>query len=199
MKEKIGNKTKFVGAGMSIGVLFVAFVLVFGNSGNVLVERPVIEHMRVWNRDVLLPLGDADPGAGNSGVLRVFLVKNGTTDYNSNISAPGGNVYAYGDDNNSELANGGDSVPFGEAFDIVVKVRWNQTHAAVDGVYYWNTYTSGYCNCSDLSVNSAEMERFNISGVVGTDFCYMHYVINDKQLTKNQQVSSCSFNFNAYY
>jgi len=190
-KKKLG---KLVGAGVTFGVVCVAIMFLLSQTGNILVNNEIITESRSWKPVTLSPLGDASPGAGKSGVLKVYICKNATFNYNNNISIDG-NVWASGDNNNSDI---GSDVPDSQSFDIIFKVRWNQTHAGSGGVFD-DGYVSAYLNCSDLSISSLSMDEFNITGVVGNDFMFVHYVANDYQLTKGQSVSSCIANFMAYY
>jgi len=202
--SKIGYVLTLTGIGLIVAMLYL------GSVGNV-VEKQYIDMERFW----LQAFGDANPGVGASGVLRVYIVRhqdNGTEWYASHNITINESVYIYGDYNNSYLNNSSvgvdQDVPYNTAFDIVVKVRWNQTHA-------WNStaptswewiWVNAFCNASVLGIATAEMSEANITdatpGGQGT-FAFAHYYLNNSNngytISRGQNVTSCSFNFNAYF
>jgi len=78
---------------------------------------------------------EANPGAGASGILEVFIIDhaNRPANYNSNISEGDSFVLGYGVDNFNI------NIPHSTAFDIVVKCRANATHAYNSTGSKWET------------------------------------------------------------
>jgi len=193
--EKIGKIC--IGSCIVVAYCFlVAALLTLSNVGNIVQE---FVPMREWHADVI---GDNAPGAGASGWLMFYVYPHqatGETTYASNLTAS--NAYEYTDVNDSHA---GDNVPYGTAFDLVIKVRWNRTHSwASNNGSYVLEWVEGWCNCSDLSISSTEMSEMNISGTTNNNFIWVHYYLNNSNagytITRNQNVSPISFNFNAYY
>ena len=185
---------------LTIGL--VVGMLVISNSSPVPTE--VVEQVRQWQKDVLHPVGDNDPGVGNSGVLRVYIYKhqaNPATAYASNLTAPSANVYAYGDTNNTHI---GSIVPYNTAFDIVVKVRWNKTHAFNETSHVWeHSWVRGNITCAAFGLSDDAMGEQNISGTTNDVYIWMHYYWNNagvgETISRGQNVTSCSFTFDAFF
>lgn len=194
-KGKAGVRVGVV-AGLIVGIMLLSLVIpvpeVNWETGEI--------HFRMWHPNVL---GDNDPGAGASGVLRVYVVEHGHYTYTSNITQSDAEVYEWGDLNNSHL---GSNVPYSTAFDIVVKVRWNRTHA-------WNTtvyelgWVRGNITCSAFTLSDDAMDEYNITGCGTPTYIWVHYVWDGttggggsgEQISRGQNVTSCSFTFDAYY
>ena len=197
-----GSAVTLLTIGLVVGMLIVS------NSSPVpeeIVEKTI--KIRQWHEDILIPVGEADPGAGNSGVLGVWIYAHqgdpGTA-YATNLSESGATVYAFGDVNNSHI---GSIVPYNTAFDIVVKVRWNQTHAFNASSNTWmHDWVRGNITCAAFSLSDEAMTEQNITdATLGPDATYiwMNYYWNNAAaggtISRGQNVTSCSFTFDAYY
>jgi hypothetical protein len=135
------------------------------------VDNTIEDAIRRWR-----PLADADPGAGNSGVLNIFIYPHSAdpgTDYATNITE--GAAYAYGHLNSTATGN----VPYDTTFDIVVKVRYNATHAKCSSNATWMMgWVNATIRCPDLGINSnTTMSKINITA--GVDFIWVHYYMNN--------------------
>jgi len=202
--SKIGYVLTLIGIGIIVAMLY-------SSSVSPVWEREVIVQKRFWRT----PFGDAFPGAGASGVLRVYIVRhqdNGTEWYACHNITLNESVYVYGDVNNSYINNSsagvGQDVPYNTPFDIVVKVQWNQTHlwnSTAPTSWEW-IWANAFCNASVLGIATAEMSEANITDATpagqGT-FAFAHYYLNNSNngytISRGQNVTSCSFNFNAYF
>lgn len=124
------------------------------------------------------------------------------TIYNVNISNTSASCYAHSFYNDT---HGGSNVPYSTVFDILVMVRWNVTHAW-NGTAFDPTYTRGYCNCTLLGVTGVLMNQ-TLIGSDATYVWYMYYLQDSDggatgsgfTISKGQNITSCSFNFEAYY
>ena len=176
-------------------VIGMAVLMMTANVG----DGVIVEHRHM--REVKLPgIGDAAPGAGKSGWLYAYLVLHDHFTYTDNITI-NGSVLASGDVNNSHL---GSNVNYSTAFDFVVKVRWNQTHAFRAANTTWmHSWVEGWFNCSTLSVASLECTEYNITGCNNENYVWMHYVAdnsgNGYTISQGQNLTSFAWNFNAYY
>ena len=179
--------------GMSI-VFAISAILILSNTGNVIVEQTI--ESRKWQP---VNMGDADPGSGASGVLRVYVVLTGQT-YTSNLTSDAGYVLAYGDTNNAVLSENGTDVNYSTAFDIVVKVRWNQTHAynSSNSTYNLDWVKANITLKGALSVTNTSMTEYNITGCSGS-YIYVHYVYANQQIGRGDSVDECRFYFEAYF
>jgi len=200
--KKINNSSWFRKASVVTGmVLGIAMLMVFVSVDNSIMNNSEFVEKRVMYRQVFLPwLGDADPGSGASGVLAVYVnatnITVGSTEYNTNLTTG----FATGTVNNSHI---GSNVPFATAFDVVVKVRWNKTHAYDSA---WNlSLVRAYANCTVLGVTSIQMNETSI--VEATDFVYVHYYLHDADggagtgftIAEGVNVTSFSVNFESYF
>jgi len=79
---------------------------------------------------------EANPGAGASGILEVFIIDhdNRPANYALNISENASYVLGYGNDTGLSI-----NIPHSTAFDIVVKCRANATHAYNSTGSKWET------------------------------------------------------------
>jgi len=79
---------------------------------------------------------EADPGAGKSGILEIFVIDhaNRPANYALNISEGASYVLGYGNATSFSI-----NIPHDTAFDIVVKCRANTTHAYNNSGSNWET------------------------------------------------------------
>jgi len=199
MKKKgVSDNKAGVLVGMTVGLICMA-VFMYGLSLDTVVVEDEYREM-TWRRISLPFLGDADPGSGASGVLEVYVnatnLTVGSTEYNTNLTTG----YETGTVNNSHI---GSDVPYDTAFDVIVKVRWNKTHAYDTA---WNlSLVRAYANSSDLGVTAIQMNETSI--VEATDFVYVHYYLHDADggvgtgftIAEGVNVTSFSVNFESYY
>lgn len=200
---KAGIPVSLIGIGI---VCVISVSLILSNTGNVAVEQiippeenTVIEEpieQRYWQP---LPMGDADPGAGNSGTLRVYVVLTGQT-YTSNLTSDAGYVLAYGDTNNAVLSENGTNVNYSTAFDIVELVRYNKTDAYNSSNSTWNLdwVKANITLKGALSVTNTSMTEYNISGCTTAQYIYVHYVYANQQIGRGDSVDECRFYHEAY-
>lgn len=205
MKEKKYVKYKKAGASLGIFVVFAAFVfvlLIVANTGNVIVSDSVDYETRTgsFKQVILQFLGDNNPGAGASGVMEVHVnaTNTSTTPYSSNLTNT--TTYASGDVNNSHI---GSDVPYETAFDVIVEVRWNKTHAYDTA---WNlSLVRAYANSSVLGVTAIQMEEQQIA--TSTDYLYVSYFLRDSDggagtgftIARGENVTSFSVNFESLF
>jgi len=154
----------------------------------------------------LAEAAEADPGAGASGILEIFIINHsatpGTT-YTQNSSSTlegwctaAGLGYCNADDSNVDIAHS-------TAFDIVVRVRGNDTHC-------WRTdhwYPADLkveITCAGLSIGADT----DLTGVVsynnsGADYLWMNFYIDNSgsgyTISKGSTVEITSIKFSAYY
>lgn len=190
----------------TIIAVFVASLLFTQTTTQPIVEDIVIEAQEKERQWRPVPLGDADPGAGASGVLVVYIYPyqaDPGTAYASNLTA--GNAYEYNDGLNASC---GSNVPYETAFDIVVKVRANTTHAYCSSNSTWVLeWVRANLTCSDLSITATTMEEQNISGTEANDMIFVHYYLQDADggagtgftIGHGQSVNVTHFRFEAYY
>ena len=188
------NKT-ILGSAM-LGTIAIVAITVMVMMANTPMTREMPEKIREWQA-----VGDADPGAGASGVLVVYVYPHQavpTTAYASNISTV--TAYEYNDGLNASL---GTDVPYDTAFDIVVKVRANTTHAYNSTGSCWEvSWIRANITCADLSIGAdtamSEQEITNTS-----TYIWVHYYMNNAgagyQISHGESVNVTSFTFDAYY
>ena len=191
-KKKIG-----IGAGLSLGFICAIVVLYGANINDIVADNQPIERHGMF-REVYLPfLGENDPGSGASGVLEVYINATGDADeYDTNISG----TYASGDVNNSHISS---DVPYDTAFDVVVKVRWNKTHAYDTA---WNlSLVRAYANSTVLGVTAIQMNETQIAD--SANYLYVHYYLKDADggdgsgftIAEGENVTGFSVNFESLF
>jgi len=156
-EKKKGYKKAGVSLGTVAGVAIVATLLILTGPTPRIVNEDGVWQI-VWGGN-LVSAAENDPGAGASGFLEIFFVNHTatpTTTYTQNTSATiegwctAANLgFASADEFNVEIAH---SV----TFDIVVRVRFNQTHAHngsdfVDGDTRVNITCSGDLTIADVT------------------------------------------------
>lgn len=197
MKHKKSGRKAGILSGIIIG--FIVALLFFSSIGNVVMDKPEFVEREIRYRRVFLDwLGEATPGSGASGVLEVYVNNTNTSasPYDSNITG----ALADGDVNNSHIES---DVPYGTAFDVVLKVRWNKTHAYDTA---WNlSLVRAYANCTVLGVTSIPMEETEINE--STDYVYVHYFLRDNDggagsgftIAEGVNVTGFAVVFESYY
>jgi len=146
-KKKIDRKKAGVAIGTILGTIFVFGLLIGFNIQDIVPTSVETEEM--WQKVYIwTPLAEGDPGTGASGFLEIFFINHSTeaaTCYDENSSSTleswcvanmaGKTPYGTADEFDVELASE-------VSFDIVVRVRFNKTHA-------WETdkFNGGDCDC----------------------------------------------------
>lgn len=165
MQKKKLNR--FLKAAIPILVCFVGLIL-YTSSIQEFVEDPL--NVRRWQN---VARAENNPGAGaGSGVLRYYVLKNGAFVYTANITV-NASVYCAGETNNTHANS---TVPYGTAFDIVYKVRWNTTHAhnSSGGGSWELDWVRGNLTAPYHTLTLQGMDEFHI--VNNTNFMWVHYV-----------------------
>ena len=171
--KKIKNRKK---AGISLATVFAvatAIMLIIMTA-----PRPVFDEdfNIVWIGN--LASAEGDPGAGASGFLEIFYINHSATPataYDENSSATlegwcaGGYGYATLDDFNL-------NIDYTLTFDIVVRVRWNKTHA-------WNATAFIDADCR-VKITHEGLNGNPIANVTGT-LVVTHNVSTDDYIWAN--------------
>jgi len=197
-----------------IGV--VVAILALQSTTQTIIVQEFIEP-REWQ---LMPMGDAAPAAGASGVLNISVVKHDLYLYNANITR-NASMFAWsgygGEANNTEI---GINVPYGVKFDIVAKVRWNKTHMFNTTSNNWTwAWVRGNLSMPRFLYENYTLGEWNItdSWTAAQSFVFGHYVLgggthegdaggapgagnnNGNAINRSERVPQCYFRFWAYY
>ena len=169
------NKEYFKKRGMRWATLVFIFVAIFTLSTQ-MIPTPKLEQEPTWHilwEGSLAEATEADPGSGASGFLEIFFLNHSadpSNAYNDNVSsnfeswcntsldadgATGTTNHAYATADNFNL-----TVQWGEVMDIVIRARWNKTHAW-DGAKFIN----GSCRINLTTTGGGIV----IAGVTGTN------------------------------
>ena len=185
-------------------------MMVLWNSQGV-IETQILEP-REWQ-----PLETGAPAAGESGVVGVFIYPRQATPataYQTNCTT--GTAYAHGTEIVTSGANAlTGNVPYDTAFDIVVRVRWNKTHAYSTNN---NTWMLPWVNASISAANDAggttyfpiaalDMGEANVSGCTTDTYIWVQYYCQAKasatgaglQISHGDTVNCSTFQAWAYY
>lgn len=168
-EEKIGRRKKILGASM-FTVIAVGMI-----TAMLLTTHFVAPELseRIW-RPVK---ATGNPGAGASGMTLIFIYPHQAdpgTAYATNLTT--GNSYAYRDTWNGSLTG---DVPYDTTFDIVIKARFNTTHAYNTTASSWDTsYVKALLTCADLSIG-ADTEMTVVETVNNTDFMWVQFYLNN--------------------
>jgi len=208
-------KKKGVHWAILIGVFLVSFML-----GARMVPTPKLESDPSWHilwEGSLAEATEANPGAGASGFLEIFFVNHsntGTTTYDENTSsvfegwcntsldADGAagttnHAYANADEFNLELKHS-------TALDIVVRARWNKTHAWNGTMFHGhdcriNLTTSG----GGIVINGATGTNCISNNETDHTYIWINVYWNNSnsgyQLNKGQTCTISQVSIQAYY
>jgi len=191
--EQKKTKKFGLGAGMVLGIVFVCAILMTWNVNDVVVEQ-IQEHERSWQ---LLPLGDADPGAGESGVLIAGIADDDCT-WTSNLTY-GTDTYHTTETNDTHA---GDNVPYDTDVYIFVKCRFNVDDLVnTDGVDDFDlNWVSAWLNSTILGASAVEMSEANVSGVSNcdTNMIFVHFYAGPYQWTRGQNVTDIQMKIKIY-
>ena len=203
---------KLLGGSMIVTLICDAIVGILFNIQTIkpIVDQDAVEQKTIaekkWIRQAL---GDADPGAGNTGFMYVMCYPHPATDpiettYSVNLSNDStvGGAYEFSDSTNTEMTN---ETPHGNAFDFVVKVRvnnsdgYNTSGAQWENDWVRSNITVDFDYLSDL--NDVAMSEVVI-GTEGTTYRWYHYVVNNSgsgyTLSKGELFNITSWTFDVY-
>jgi len=197
MKEKIKKAVKAGSVLSTIIVGAIVGIMIMFQVGNVVTETLI--HQRMWN---VLALGDAVPGAGLAGVLRIYIMNHNTSvgvQYTQNISITQGKIRGYVDVNNTGM-----NINYSVAFDVIIKVRWNKTLAYNSSSHVWNlNWVNVTMTCSKWGIVNTSMTESNISGCTTQSYIWVNYYMNNTAvgytLAKGDRVPTLRFYLRAYY
>jgi len=118
-------------AGVVSGIIFCVFVagLLIGTNFNDVVEYREEEMWQMVQR--FTPLAEGNPGAGASGFLEIFFINHSASDLNTTFNENSSGKLDFDLELASEVS-----------FDIVVRVRFNKTHA-----WETNKFIDTDCDC----------------------------------------------------
>lgn len=143
---------------------------------------------------------DDDPGAGAPGILNIFVYPHSAdpaTDYATNLSE--GSAYAYGHIDSALTGN----VPYDTEFDIVVKVRYNTTHAYNSTGSAWvMDWVRANITCADLSIGALTAMSKVQTGSNAT-YLWVQYYMNNADagytISHGETVNVTYFGMAAYF
>lgn len=198
MKQE--HKKMLLGIGMLTTIASVAVAAMILLAGMHPTEIMQSEDRKM--KEVYLPrLGDADPGSVASGVLNVTLsvhVANPATYYARNLTN-NASIYGWTNTNNSHVTS---DLPYATAFDIIVKVRWNATHAYSSGNTTWMlSWVRANATCADLALTDTAMSEVEIGK--NATYLWVNYYLNNGgagfTISRGQNITPCQFTFDSYY
>ena len=182
-EKKKGYKKAGVSLGTVAGVAIVATLLILTGPTPRIVNEDGVWQV-VWEGN-LASAAENDPGAGASGFLQIFFINHTAapaTAYDENTSAtletwctanmPGKTPYASADEFNVEIDHS-------TTFDILVRVRFNQTHAH-NGTAFVDSDTRVNITCSgDLSIADATGTNVVSHNTSGGTFIWINVYWNN--------------------
>jgi hypothetical protein len=139
---------------------------------------------------------EADPGAGASGILEVFIYATGGT-YTTNLTEGDADTFGWASADATEI-----DVPHSTAFDVVVKVRGNATHCKRDTTWY-DTDLRVRITWSDKGLSDEVAESNIIVNNTNNEFLWMNFHIDNSNsgytITKSETTEIQNIKFEAYY
>jgi len=220
-KEKEIKRQKTFGRGIQV-VFILAIILAMYFSVTQVPIVPVMKNGKIigWKDfEMTAVAGHNAITAGQSGfeVIAIYKHHAGTyaqivSYYSVNMTINAGNASTYGNtwQNNSSNMS---SIPYSPtAFDILVKFRWNSTHAKSTSNNTWMLqWVRLNISCPELHIHNwatggtyQNMTKINITGLTltGTYF-WTNFVMNNNgsgyTINKGENVSHCYFQPSAYY
>ena len=161
----------------------------------------------------------ADGTPTGSGMLEVFIYNHTSSpelEYITNLSSGDAKCYA---STNAWNASAGTAVPYDTLFDIVIKVRFNETHAwnstgsvwqaasdwAVHGATAERNWIRANITCSDLSIVAQNMSYYEIVNTTASavDYIWVNFYINNGgagyQISHGESINVTDIDILAYY
>jgi hypothetical protein len=190
MRKEHDMKAAIALTAVAIGIIVATYGIITTLTVEVVIQRQ-------WKQ---ITAADDDPGAGNSGVLNIFIYPHSAdpgTDYATNITEE--DAYAHGHLNSTATGN----VPYDTTFDIVVKVRFNDTVAYnTTGTTWEMDWVRGNITCADLSIG-ADSAMTEVQIATNDDYMWVHYYINNADsgytISHGESVNITSLTFDGYY
>lgn len=173
-------RKKILGSAMvtALIVSFVSAILFTSVSMQPVVEKQTIKARDHWNEN--RPLGDADPGSGNTGFMYVMVYPHQAdpgTAYASNLS--NASAYEYSDSTNCELTG---ETPHSVAVDYVMKVRVNNSDGYNSSGSTWEDSWVRANITIDFDYLTDETDTAMTEQVIGTEYTtyrWYHYYLNN--------------------
>jgi hypothetical protein len=193
MKERKYMKSAAV-AMIAIGVL-IGVVIVSNMNPTQLIQTI---GQKGWHN---VAMAEGDPGAGASGVLEIYVYPHQAdpgTAYQANLSTV--SAYGYSDNLN---ASAGSNIPYDTAFDIVVKCRFNTTHAYNTTASKWmDSWVRANITCANLEISSlSAMTWMQITN--NSEYMWGNFYINNGgtgyMISRGESVNITLFSIQAYY
>ena len=185
-----------LGAGVisAITCLVIVGLLVNMNISDTVVN-PIVEEERIRHWQYLRPLGDADPGAGESGILIAGIADNDAT-WTSNLTY-GTDTYHITETNDTHA---GDNVPYDTEVYLFVKCRFNRDDLVdTDGAdEYTLNWCSAWLNSTILGASSVEMTEANVSGCNAGEFIWVHFYAGPYTWNRGQNVTDIQMKVKVY-
>ena len=161
-----------------------------------------------WN--TIASAVDGNPGAGSSGILEIFIYAHQAvpaTAYHTNLSSA--SPLCYASRNTLNGACTGD-VPYATTFDIVIKARFNATHAYNTTSNAWMlSWCRGLITSANLAIGADTlMTAVNVTyGATSSTYQWVQFWIADSDggagagftITHGQIVNVTSFKLQAYF
>jgi hypothetical protein len=193
IEKKRRRKTMLFISALVIGMMF-SYVTFWQNVSVVQDEDTRSWHV-IWEGS-LAEAGEADPGAGNSGILEIFIYETGGT-YTTNLTEGDASTLGWASADATEI-----DVAHSTAFDVVVKVRGNATHCKRDAVWF-NTDLRVRITWSDESLTDEVCEMAEIENNTANTYLWLNFYIDNSDsgytLSKSQTTEIQNIKFEAYY
>jgi len=207
MKEEKNKKKNIKKAGVFLGVLtgVIAVVVIMANVSDTIEKGNLTKVEKKYHliQEITPVAAEADPGAGNSGILEIYIYPHsgdpGTTYAENTTGTLEAAALGYCNADDSEVEN----IPYSTTFDVVVRVRGNDTHCKRDGTWF-DTDLRVRWTCAGLSVGAdTEMTGVISANDSGYDFLYMNFYDTNSgsgyTISKDQTVEITSIKFEAYF
>lgn len=158
---------------------------------------------RGWNTIASAEEGGGLVGAAAGGVLQVYIWTHSAdpgTDYAANLSNVSANCFAWANNLNTAMTG---NVPYDTAFDVLYKVRVNDTQAYnTTGSVWMLDWVRANLTCANLGIG-ADTAMVEVEIVNNTDYLWINYYLNNGgagyTITHGQQVNLSSFKLQAWY
>jgi len=118
-----------------------------------------------------------NPGVGSSGMVNLYIYPHDATPsvtYSTNLSTA--TAYAHRDTWNGSMTG---SVPFDKAFDIVIKARFNTTHAYnSSGTTWMLDWVRANLTCADLGISTLT-GMTAVQTATSNEYMWVQFYINN--------------------
>jgi len=204
MKEK---KYSYKKAGVFSGfvIAFVVGLFLFSNMNSVITQEKDVRSWHVvaeWTPvDPLF--AEADPGAGNGGILEIYYMNSTGTDDDARDENTTGTIEGWCDANNLGYCSADDTetdIAHSTNFELWVRVRGNSDQCKRDATW-WDSDLRVRVTSADLSI-SADTSMTGHVSANNSDytFLYVNFVLEGPySLTKGETNEITAIKFEAYY